>query len=356
MKFLRACSIFVFPVLLAAQPGPGQEDRAIAAADHEQVIQKLAEALEKRYVFPGVGVKLAADLKQRLNSKEYEAVTSARQFADILTEQLQEISRDKHLRVRYSFDPIPERTGPSGPPPPEEIERMRRQAGRSNFGFQRVEILEGNVGYLDLRGFMNAALGGETAVAAMNFLANSDALIVDLRSNGGGDPAMVALLSSFLFDNVVHLNDLYFRPADSTHQWWTLPYVPGKRLAGKPVYVLTSKRTFSAAEEFTYNLKNLKRATIVGETTGGGAHPGEGARLHPHFGAFISTGRAINPVSKTNWEGTGVEPDVKTGQEMALKKAHLLAVKEIGKAENNPALKKRLEDAARTLEKELSTP
>ncbi|MBL8220228.1 MAG: S41 family peptidase, partial [Bryobacterales bacterium] len=200
--------------------------------------------------------------------------------------------------------------------------------------------------------FFPAALGAETAVAAMNLLANCDALIVDVRRNGGGDPAMVALLSSYLFDDVTHLNDLYFRPADSTRQWWTLPFVPGKKLAGKPVYVLTSNRTFSAAEEFTYNLKNLKRATIVGETTGGGAHPGGMSRVSTHFRAFIPTGRAINPVSKTNWEGTGVSPDVAVNQEAALKTAHLMAVKKGREAEKDERLVSQLDGLIQTLGKE----
>ena len=153
-----------------------------------------------------------------------------------------------------------------------------------NFGFEKVERLKGNVGYIDLRGFTPAEFSAETIVAAMNFVANTDALIFDLRQNGGGDPATVALLSSYLFGpEPVHLNSLYWREGDTTHQWWTLPFVPGKRYAGKDVYVLTSKRTFSAAEEFTYNLKNLKRATIIGETTGGGAHPGGPRRINEHF-------------------------------------------------------------------------
>ncbi|MDP8979977.1 MAG: S41 family peptidase [Acidobacteriota bacterium] len=205
---------------------------------------------------------------------------------------------------------------------------------RNNFGFEKVERLQGNIGYLDLRGFMEAQWGSETAVAAMNFLANTDALIIDLRQNGGGDPAMVALITSYLFSpgEEVHLNDLYWRPSNETHQWWTLPYVPGRRYANKPVYVLTSNRTFSAAEEFTYNLKNLKRATIIGETTGGGAHPGGMERLSEHFMAFLPSGRAINPISKTNWEGTGVTPDVAVPAADALTTATAAALRKISES------------------------
>ena len=173
--------------------------------------------------------------------------------------------------------------------------------------------------------FADPEVCGPTATAAMNFLANVDALIVDLRDNGGGDPKMVAFVSSYLFSTRTHLNDLWTRKTSSTQEYWTLE-VPGKRLGGeKPVYVLTSKRTFSGAEEFTYNLKNLKRATIVGETTGGGAHPVSGHRVDEHFMIGVPFARAINPVSKTNWEGVGVEPDVKVSAADALSTAQKLA-------------------------------
>ena len=139
---------------------------------------------------------------------------------------------------------------------------------------------------------------------------------------------MVALISSYLFgDKPVHLNDLYWRKGDKTDEFWTKPELAKIKFADKDIYVLTSNRTFSGAEEFSYNLKNLKRATIIGETTGGGAHPGGMVRLGDHFGVFIPSGRAINPVSKTNWEGTGVEPDIKVPKEQALKVAYLMALK-----------------------------
>jgi len=347
---IRAIPV-LFAALLTAQPAP-EKDRSIDAAERKAAIDGVLQALDKRYVFPEVAKKMDAAIRERQSKGDYDSVTSAAEFARLLTGHLQEVSKDKHLRVRHSYEPIPERVQRERPPSKEEIEEARARMAKDNFGFERVERLAGNVGYLDLRGFFPAALGAETAVAAMNLLANCDALIVDVRRNGGGDPAMVALLSSYLFDDVTHLNDLYFRPADSTHQWWTLPFVPGKKLAGKPVYVLTSNRTFSAAEEFTYNLKNLKRATIVGETTGGGAHPGGMARVSPHFRAFIPTGRAINPVSKTNWEGTGVSPDVAVNQEAALKTAHLMAVKKVREAEKDERLVSQLEGLIQTLGKE----
>ncbi len=129
----------------------------------------------------------------------------------------------------------------------------------------------------------------------MNFLAYCDAIIVDLRQNGGGDPAQIQLISSYFFEEPVHLNDLYARATDRTENYWTLPYVPGAEASKADLYVLTSARTFSGAEEFSYNLQNLKRATIIGETTGGGAHPTNAMIVQRDFILRVPFARAINP-------------------------------------------------------------
>ena len=181
-----------------------------------------------------------------------------------------------------------------------------------------------------MRGFSDVEYGGETAVAAMNFLSNADAIIIDLRNNGGGSPAMIQLISSYLFDsNPVHLNNFYWRPTDSNSQTWTLPHVSGTRSPDTPLYILTSSGTFSAAEEFSYNLKNLERATLIGETTGGGAHPGGSLIATERFMVWVPTGRAINPITNTNWEGSGVIPHIKTSAREALDKAYTIALEQL---------------------------
>jgi C-terminal processing protease CtpA/Prc len=198
---------------------------------------------------------------------------------------------------------------------------MRRQMEQINCGFEKLEILPGNVGYLKFNMFANPEICGATATTAMAFLQNVAALIVDMRDNGGGDPAMVAHVSTYLFADRTHLNDLWTRSTGETKEYWTLPELPGKRLAAQPVYVLTSSRTFSGGEEFTYNLKSLGRATIVGETTGGGAHPVRGERIDDRFTIAVPFARAINPITQTNWEGTGVAPDIAVPAADALEKA-----------------------------------
>ena len=261
--------------------------------------------------------------------------------------------KDKHLGVGYSPDPLPKSMdrGPSA----EEEKKMVANAALRNFGFKKVERLSGGVGLLELEGFMPAEWVGETAASAMTFLSNSDAVIVDLRKNGGGSPATVILLCSYFFDTPTHLNDIYTRTTDSTKQFWSHPVVPGKKLTGKDVYVLTAERTFSGAEEFAYNMQSQKRGTIVGETTGGGAHPTRGFRVTDNFGVRVPFARSINPITKTNWEGTGVKPDVPVSADKALHTAHLLALKKAaekhsGDADRAAALKRDIEAVQKELD------
>ena len=198
-----------------------------------------------------------------------------------------------------------------------------------NCAFQKVEILPGNIGYIKFNGFMDAGFCGSTVNAAMGFVSHTDALIFDIRENGGGQPAMVTLIASYLFNQPTHIIDIYNRHEDTTQQNWTLSYLPGPRLTKQPVFVLTSKRTFSGAEEFAFDLKNQKRATIVGETTGGGAHPVSGHPVGEFFMVGVPFAKSLDPVTKTNWEGIGVAPDVSVAADKALETAEQLANEKI---------------------------
>src|SRR5215510_3804420 len=351
---LAVLCLFALSVVTAGFAQPEQADLTIDAATRTQVIDGILKRLNDSYVFPEVAKKMEQSIRERVAKKEYDQITSAKQFATTLTNDLQAVSHDKHLRVRYSFESIPERA-PRQEPTAAEREQRKRALTWMNHGFGKVERLPGNIGYLEFFNFADEVLGADTVAAAMNFINGTDALIIDMRKNGGGNPAMVALVCSYLFGpEPVHLNDLYWREGNKTDEFWTKKELSGKRYLNKDVYVLTSKRTFSGAEEFTYNLKNLKRATIVGETTGGGAHPGGGFRINEHFGMFVPTGRAINPITKTNWEGTGVTPDVAVPADQALLVARVMALKKLLTTPVNPDLKANVEDEIQKLEKELS--
>jgi C-terminal processing protease CtpA/Prc len=315
---LCACLMSVVANDAAARQAPREQpDASVDDAARREVVESLVKRLNDMYVFPKVAAEMEQAVRARLGRGEYDRLTGAREFAEKLTADIQEVSRDKHLRVRYS---------PTGGP----REPRRRDVSSNSYGFHKVERLPGNIGYVELLNFLGAEGGAAKVASVFNSLADTDALIFDLRRNGGGEPEMVALICSYLFGpEPVHLNSLHWRAGDRerVEEFWTHREVAGRRYTGKDVYVLTSGRTFSGAEEFTYNLKNLKRATVVGETTGGGANPGDTIRLSNHFSAFIPTGRAVSPVTKTNWEGTGVEPDVKVPADRALRTAQLMALK-----------------------------
>lgn len=301
----------------------------VDAAERARVIEGALAMLDEWYVFPTVAKQAGDSLRARLKRGAYDSYTTGVGFATRLHDELREIARDKHMSVSYSIAALPGAAQAGGPPSPPSIAQQQAQADANNCGFVKAEVLDGNIGYLKFNGFANPNLCAATASAAMNFLAGTRALIVDLRENGGGSPAMVSHIASYLFSQRTHLNDLWDRKSGETTEFWTRDDVPGRKFGGeKPVYVLTATRTFSGAEEFSYNLKSLKRATIVGETTGGGAHPVAPHRIDDHFQIAVPGARAINPITKTNWEGVGVEPDVKVPASEALTTAlKLLAEK-----------------------------
>lgn len=322
---------------LPASYAQGDSPAAIDGNEQKKVIDSISQLLNKNYIYPEVAKKISVHLQENYKKGNYNSVNNGASFANQLTTDLQSISKDKHLKV--NFNPAGaaqmKKAQSSGQGHQPNLEGMRM----NNFGFKELKILPGNIGYLDLRGFTDAKYGGETAIAAMNFLSNASVLIIDLRFNGGGSPSMIQLITSYLYGpEPVHLNTFYYRPSNEFSETWTFKEVQGKRRPDVPVYVLTSNKTFSAAEEFTYNLKNLKRATIIGETTGGGAHPGGVVPVADRFTMFVPTGRAINPITKTNWEGTGVTPHIEVKAADALHVAQIKALEDLeAKAEGSLA-------------------
>ena len=285
------------------------------------VVDETARLLVDHYVFPEIGERLADLLRRRQAEGAYD-VDDAETLATRMTADLQSVNGDLHLRLKYHAEPVSPEMGAA------TLEAIRRKFETSLGGAPRVELLGGKVAVLELAPLLfPLEWSAEPLAAALTLAAPAAALILDLRGNIGGSPDTVAFVCSYLLDERTHLNTVHWRESERQEQYWSLPHVPGARFGGsKPLYVLTSGSTFSGGEELAYDLQQLGRATVVGEVTGGGAHPREGWTVHPHLEATIPVARAVNPVSGTNWEGTGIQPDVPCPAADALDRAHALAL------------------------------
>lgn len=317
----------------AIPPGAKLDDIQLDEATRQKTIDAISEGLTEYYVYPDVAAKMIQAIRDHQKHGNYNSIVDGNEFADALSRDLRDVSQDKHLFVGYDPYILPTQSGSSDEPrrpSPADEARSRTMLEHDNCTFSKVEILNHNIGYIKFGAFPNPNICGPTVVAAMNFVAHTDALIFDLRENHGGDPSMVDFMVSYLFREPTHINDLTNRHDNETHQYWTLPWIPGPRFIDQPVYVLTSHETFSGGEEFTFDLKTQKRGTIVGETTGGGAHPVRGMPAGDHFTIGVPFGRPINPVTKGDWEGKGVEPDVKVSAVDALTTAEKLAAEKLG--------------------------
>lgn len=322
MKVVSQFSLLCFTLFFNLNLAIAQ-DESVAKAYKEQTILTLSQLMNDHYVFPEVAKLTEDHLKSLLNKGYFDQFENDEALAEALTKSVQEINHDKHMRIRSNkqFEApkqTPERMIE------EQLDWMDRSR-RANAGFVTVNILDGNVGYIDLRGFAGMGIGKPIADAYMKLISKTDAIIIDLSKNGGGSPAMVQYLCSYFFNQKLHLNSLYWREGNRTDEFWTLESVEGIKMPDVPLFVITSNQTFSGAEEFSYNMQTQKRATLVGQTTGGGANPGGGFMINDNLSVFIPTGKAINPITKTNWEGVGVIPEVKTDEESAFDKAHELA-------------------------------
>ena len=321
------------------QPGAPRisvpDDGSLAAEQlsGREIVTKALELLRANYVFPEQAGQAAAAIEARLEAGEYDDLDEIT-LTERLTRDLQEITGDQHLRVVLGGGPGPrrERIGEPEEPKDHEARRlaMRRMGRLDNFGIRQVERLDGNVGYLDVRRVAVPANAGPAIGAAMELVAGTYALIIDLRHNHGGAPEGVVFWCSYLLDErPTHLNDIFHADTGETRQFWALPYVPGTRYPDRPVFVLTSGRTFSGGEDFAYTLQALGRATVVGETTGGGAHPTRGFPISAAVHIGIPFARSVNPVTGTNWQGTGVVPDVPADAERAYDVAYARALEKV---------------------------
>lgn len=284
-----------------------EAERPLDATRRSQLLNALTRAIDANYVFPEVGTRMIAAVREHAKRGDYDKITDCTRFAELLTEQLQAISHDKHLRLMYG------EPKPPHPPKPDP--------NALGFGFGKIERLPGNIAYVVIHGLGPVDGVRAKVVEFMGRVADADALILDLRDNTGGDPRTQALISSFFFDDKpVHLLDFVARDGTSK-PLSTTPDV-GKRFGGqKPVYVLTSHDTISGGEAIAYDLQTHKRATVVGEITAGAANPAGGHTLDDWFVLAVPGAHPVNPITKTNWEGVGVKPDVPTKADAAFDEA-----------------------------------
>jgi Peptidase family S41/N-terminal domain of Peptidase_S41 in eukaryotic IRBP len=298
-------------------------------AEITEIVHRAGDLVAEHYVFADVGARLHDLLSDRAGDGAYDALVDPLALAGVVTEDLQSLNGDLHLRLRHHADPLPEHWD-------QDADRaaQARDAARSLDGVARIDRLDGNVVHLALAPLLfPVQLASATLSLALQLVAKADALLLDLRDNRGGDPRTVALVCGYLLDEEAHLVTLQRRDSGETIQSWSPAYVPGPRFgAGKPLYVLVGPTTFSGAEELTYDLRQLRPGTtVVGERTRGGAHPCDGYRLHPHLELTVPVARAISAATGTNWEGTGIVPDVPVPAADALDMAHRLALTALGR-------------------------
>lgn len=302
----------------SSQTNPSQADSRGAAsarsfaenyhldpAERQRVLNRAIANLREHYVDRDAAQKIADAFVAHEKHGDYNAVADRAVFAAVLTQQMWDVTSDHHLSMDYFQDPLP-------PQPvlqtPQSLALYRENMKQQGCTFEKVEILPSNIGYLKFNSFPDPDVCRVPAMAAMTYINHADAIIFDLRDNHGGDPEMVQFLGAYLFDHP----EYWYNPRENTtERSWTHSPVQGSNLADVPVFVLTSRTTLSGAEQFCYDLKMLKRATLVGETTGGAAHAGVFHRIDDHFGIGIPEVKAINPYASSDWAGVGVEPDVK---------------------------------------------
>jgi hypothetical protein len=354
--------------------GPGTpklvlaDDAALTASrpSPREIVTTALALLRSHYVFPDRAERAAAIVEAKLAAGDYDGLDEFT-LASRLTADLYEVCEDKHLKVRLGGGPGPGRDGPGHPGPApaagpngqdkgepadheERVLAMRRRGRLDNFGIHRVERLPGNVGYLDIRRVPAPEFAGPAISAAMELVAGTYALIIDLRRNGGGSPDGVVLWCSHLLrDSKTHLNDIFDADTGETRQFWSLGHLQAPRYLDRPVYALTSDRTFSGGEDFCYTLQALGRGVVIGETTGGGAHPTRGYPVSDAIHIGIPHARSINPVTGTNWEGTGVAPDVAVPQEQARDVAYRRALQHVLTIDAPPPIAEEAREALHSL-------
>jgi hypothetical protein len=300
------------PAAVPASGIPPAVENSKLDPDRQRVLDAVISNLRQHYVDPSLAEQMAGSLLAHARHGDDRFATDGYTFAYLLTSQMREVSQDMHLELAYSSAPLPEHPRRLSP---EDLAHYRDLLLQDNCAFKKVKVLPHNIGYLKLDVFADPAYCSSIAANAMRSLNNANVIIFDLRDNHGGSGGMVNLLASYLFDHPEYMYDPRGVPTPLS---FTKSPVARNNLVQKPVYVLTSSTTVSAAEQFCYDLKMLHRVTLVGETTRGSAHAGVFYRIDDHFGIGIPDARPVNPYSTPDWEGTGVDPDIAVSAPAAL--------------------------------------
>ena len=290
-------------------------DKMLSSEEQVQILRTISRLMIDNYIHKDIGVNCAQFIENRIEENTYSHITHPREFARRVTEDLRSIHQDKHIRLQ-SVAPDENKLETENPLLVFFLHARERQRG--DMGIREIKIISGNIGYLDLRSFEPLALSRPRIINALQLIQNTDAIIIDLRNNNGGNPETVQFLCSWFFNDSLMLNQIFWRRGNDTEDFRVMDEIGIPKRPQVPLFILSSVRTFSAGEEFAYNLQALRRATIIGEQTAGGANPGYSFTVNDRFHIFIPTGESINPVTLKNWEGTGVTPDIAVVEQNAL--------------------------------------
>ena len=326
------------------------EQSAVDAQTKEQLKTIMAYLLEDIYVIPEKGKEIARQLRAKFESNAYKDAATSAQFAEMLTRDLRELGKDKHLNFRYDASAIESETilttqewdkqrpsvfpkqtnSPQVNNSPQLNARLAERLRQSNYEFREAKYLDGNIGYLNMGGFAPGKEARDAAAKTMALLADSDAMIIDLRVCPGGTGEMVSFLASYFFDKEPRvLMNRYIRPTDENIQSKTIADIPGKRMIDTDLYILVSSKTGSACESFPYTLQQYGRAKIVGEQTTGAGYNNVIIPVGKGFSFSVSFGRPLHPVSGKGWEAVGVKPDIVVNPQIALETAQKEALQKL---------------------------
>jgi hypothetical protein len=311
--------LIFFPAILFSQ-----NTIILNSKSKTEIVKNISQALLDNYVFPDTAIKMSNCILKKLKQGAYNKITDPVAFSTALTSDLYSVYRDGHMLVQFNpQELVPESIDTSTHNQKSEEDPFKK-IKQANFGLKKVEILNGNIGYLKLDHFWaDSTFGKETVKAALQFVSYSNALIIDLRDCGGGSEETVNTISGYFFEKSMHLNDMFDRRTNVTTEYWTKPDLTFTRIAQMPLYILINNKTFSASEMFVYGMQTINRAVIIGETTGGGAHGTFSQSVSNGFRLYVPYSTAISPITKTSWEKVGVKPEIETPSDKALETAEM---------------------------------